>query len=172
MSSIPGQEDLLEEGRATHSSILAWRMIWTEEPGGLLSMGLHSQTWLKWLSIHAQPKWLYLGPKRALKPSLSFSFHRKHGVEAAGSIWEKNTCLRMGGFLEEALKLTDLTSSQELRDKGQGGHSTDRTNWRDVSKILSDWHPSHQISWAMDTWGGQTNCWLSFRLAHRAWVSS
>ena len=36
-----GQEDLLEEGRATHSSILAWRILWTEEPGGLQSMGLH-----------------------------------------------------------------------------------------------------------------------------------
>ena len=30
-----GQEDPLEEGMATHSSILAWRIQWTEEPGGL-----------------------------------------------------------------------------------------------------------------------------------------
>ena len=35
---IPGQEDLLEEGMATHSSILAWRIPWTEEPGGLQSI--------------------------------------------------------------------------------------------------------------------------------------
>ena len=34
-----GQEDPLEEGMATHSSILAWRISWTEEPGGLRSMG-------------------------------------------------------------------------------------------------------------------------------------
>ena len=34
-----GQEDLPEEGMATHSSILAWRIPWTEEPGGLQSMG-------------------------------------------------------------------------------------------------------------------------------------
>ena len=34
-----GQEDLLEEGIATHSSILAWRIPWTEEPGGLHSLG-------------------------------------------------------------------------------------------------------------------------------------
>ena len=33
------QEDPLEKGRATHSSILAWRFPWTEEPGGLQSMG-------------------------------------------------------------------------------------------------------------------------------------
>jgi len=34
-----GQEDLLEKEMATHSSILAWRIPWTEEPGGLQSMG-------------------------------------------------------------------------------------------------------------------------------------
>ena len=36
-----GWEDLLEEGTATHSSILAWRIPGTEEPGGLLFMGSH-----------------------------------------------------------------------------------------------------------------------------------
>ena len=35
-----GQEDLLEKEMATHSSIFAWRIPWTEEPGGLQSMGL------------------------------------------------------------------------------------------------------------------------------------
>ena len=35
---IPGREGPLEEGMATHSCILAWR-IWTEQPGGLQSMG-------------------------------------------------------------------------------------------------------------------------------------
>ena len=34
-----GREDPLEEGMATHSSVLAWRISWTEEPGGLQSMG-------------------------------------------------------------------------------------------------------------------------------------
>ena len=34
-----GQEDPLEDGMATHSSILAWRIPWTEELGGLQSMG-------------------------------------------------------------------------------------------------------------------------------------
>ena len=33
------QEDPLEKGIATHSSILAWRISWTEEPGGLQSLG-------------------------------------------------------------------------------------------------------------------------------------
>ena len=38
-----GQEDPLEEGMETHSTILAWRISWTEEPGGLQFMG--SQEW-------------------------------------------------------------------------------------------------------------------------------
>ena len=37
--SIPGWEDPLEKGMATHSSILAWRIPWAEEPGRLQSMG-------------------------------------------------------------------------------------------------------------------------------------
>ena len=43
MQETPGRflgwEDPLEKGMATHSSILAWRIPWTEEPGGLQSMG-------------------------------------------------------------------------------------------------------------------------------------
>ena len=37
--SIPELEDALEKGMATHSSILAWKIPWTEVPGGLQSMG-------------------------------------------------------------------------------------------------------------------------------------
>ena len=41
IGSILGQEDALEKGMATHFSILAWKIPWTEEPGGLQSTGLH-----------------------------------------------------------------------------------------------------------------------------------
>ena len=34
-----GQEDPVEKGKAMHFSVLAWRIPWTEEPGGLQSMG-------------------------------------------------------------------------------------------------------------------------------------
>ena len=42
-------EDPLEEEVATHSSILAWKIPWTEEPGGLQSIGLHGvrQDWAR-----------------------------------------------------------------------------------------------------------------------------
>ena len=45
-------EDSLEEGLATHSSILAWRIPWTEEPGVLQSTGLQSRLGLKQLSTN------------------------------------------------------------------------------------------------------------------------
>ena len=52
MGSIPlGQEVSLEEGTAAHSSILAWKIPWTEESCGLQSMGLQSQTQVKQLSM-------------------------------------------------------------------------------------------------------------------------
>ena len=39
-----GQKDSLEDEMVTHSSILSWRVPWTEEPGGQLSIGLQSWT--------------------------------------------------------------------------------------------------------------------------------
>ena len=48
-----GREDPLEESTATHSSVLAWRIPWTEEPSGLQSMGSQTLTQLKQLSPRA-----------------------------------------------------------------------------------------------------------------------
>ena len=55
----PGQEDPMEEGVTSHSSIIAWKIPWIEEPGRLQSMMLQSQTWLKRHRMHAN----YLGRK-------------------------------------------------------------------------------------------------------------
>ena len=49
-----GQEDLLEEGMATHSSILAWRIPWTEEPGGYLQR--HKESDMPETTYHACAK--------------------------------------------------------------------------------------------------------------------
>ena len=50
-----GCEDLLEKGMATHASILAWRIpLWTEEPGGLQSMGLKESDTTEQLSTTHQ----------------------------------------------------------------------------------------------------------------------
>ena len=47
-----GWEDALEKEMATHSSILAWRFPWTEEPGRLLSMGSQESDMTEQLSLH------------------------------------------------------------------------------------------------------------------------
>ena len=52
MDSAPGEEDPLGKGRATHSSILAWRIPWREEPGRVKFIGSQSQTRLEQLSTH------------------------------------------------------------------------------------------------------------------------
>ena len=50
-----GQEDPLEKEMVAHSSILAWRISWTEKPGGLQSMGSLSQTQLNlWAYTHTR----------------------------------------------------------------------------------------------------------------------
>ena len=51
-----GWEDPLEKGMATHSSILVWRIPWTEEPDGIQSIGLKSWTQL---SIHAHMTFIH-----------------------------------------------------------------------------------------------------------------
>ena len=47
LGSVPGLGRFLDKEIATHSSILAWRIPWTEEPGGLLSMGLFTKSWAR-----------------------------------------------------------------------------------------------------------------------------
>ena len=61
-----GWEDSLEEGMATHSSILAWRIPWTEEPGGIQSMGSQrvSHVWVTntFTSGDQMTLWQFWGP--------------------------------------------------------------------------------------------------------------
>ena len=63
-----GQEDPLEEGMAAHSSLLAWRIPWTEEPGGLQSMGLTKSQTLLSVRTHTHMRILmYIHPFSLLK---------------------------------------------------------------------------------------------------------
>ena len=59
-----GQEDALEEGMATHPSILAWRSPWTEEPGGLQSMGSQrvGHDWV--INAHANLSFVHIYEQR------------------------------------------------------------------------------------------------------------
>ena len=84
-----GQEDILEKGMANHSSILAWGIAWTEEPGRLQSMGSRrvGQDWATSLSLftfmHWRRKWqptpvLLPGESQGREPGglLSMGSHR------------------------------------------------------------------------------------------------
>ena len=74
-----GQEDPLEKEMATHSSILAWRLPWTEEPGGQPCMGSQSQTRLSGFTslhqdvcLHRTAKDGSSSPTSCMKHPLSF----------------------------------------------------------------------------------------------------
>ena len=66
-----GREDPPEEGTATHSSIPAWRIPWTEEPGGLQPKGCKQLDTPEHLSTHALPLESLRG--RRVPPSVSYS---------------------------------------------------------------------------------------------------
>ena len=81
-----GQKDPQEEGMATHSSILAWRIPWTEEPGSGVGVGAEwvtvhevTKSWkqLKQLSTHACREMV---PHTKLKPSLTAFLHANPGL--------------------------------------------------------------------------------------------
>ena len=61
LDSIPGWEDALEKEMATHSSVLVWEIPWTEEPGGLQSMGSqrvgHNWVTSRWNMEHVKIGW-------------------------------------------------------------------------------------------------------------------
>ena len=65
-----GWEDPLEKGMATRSNILAWEIPWTEEPGGLPSLGSQSRTWLSNWTATRSPLNNILGYTKWSKHSL------------------------------------------------------------------------------------------------------
>ena len=71
-------EDPLEEGMATHFSTLAWKILWTGEPGRLQSIGAHSQTRLKQLSMKHARTSVHQAP-------LSMEFSRQEWVAISSS---------------------------------------------------------------------------------------
>ena len=68
-----GREDPLEEGMATHSSILAWRTPWTEESGGLQSMGVAERNFVMDMTEHTCTA--HLQEHKAGKINLNIIFH-------------------------------------------------------------------------------------------------
>ena len=101
-----GEEDPLQEKMATHSSILAWRIPWTEEPGRLQYMGLQSQTWLhSWTCNHFFNVETRLSIYNAWYPNMIILTIRKPMLR------EMVTCLN---HPELELELASLGSTLEL----------------------------------------------------------
>ena len=111
-----GWKDPLEEGIASHSSILAWRIPQTEEPGGLQSMG-SQRVRHKWSNLACMPRrrvrLSLCGPERKLWPK-SRSYRRigvrwvsgRRFLQSEGQIWM--------GLPEEAVSsVLDYTSGDE-----------------------------------------------------------
>ena len=75
-----GQEDPLEEEMATHCSIVAWRILWSQEPGELHSQVTQSRIQLKRLSMHVTDFFLFFSRRGALcsPPHPGFSSVASH----------------------------------------------------------------------------------------------
>ena len=93
-----GQEYTLEEGMATHSSILAWRIPWTEEPGGLQSMGYspggRQESDTTEATEHTRPPGVVTSHQRCVIPFSASSQQAGHGcsqVRVSAVAPEKNS---------------------------------------------------------------------------------
>ena len=94
-------EDPLEEEMVTHSSILAWRIPWTGEPGGLQSMG-SQRVGHKWLSMHSMRQ-----PDRVQEGGLTLDWWWEEEEEKGKQSlleqhWKQWVCLFQGGYLSKA----------------------------------------------------------------------
>ena len=86
-------EDLLEKGKATHSSILVWRIPWTEKPGGLQFMGLQrvGHNWVTELTNYDKVTWEV---ERSLKHSAEPTQKRTPNFQLTASSRYKKYPLR------------------------------------------------------------------------------
>ena len=92
LGSIPGLGRSPGGGHPTHSSILACRIPWTEEPDQLQSIWLQSRTWLKWLSTHT---WVWGLDFLFLSKRHGMSFHLlKFSLITVSSILEFSVCIQ------------------------------------------------------------------------------
>ena len=78
-----GQEDPLEEEMATHSSILAWRIPWTEEPNGQQSMEFQRVGYVWWLTLFIGLYYIFLNKGHKEKPE---NLTELWGLSSLGSL--------------------------------------------------------------------------------------
>ena len=114
-----GWKDPLEEGIATHSSILAWRMLWTEEPGGQQSVGSQRvrHKWSNLARMHRRRvRFSFCGPERKLWPK-SRSYRRTGVRWVSERRFLQSEGQRWMGLPEEAVSSVSLQIIQvEMSD--------------------------------------------------------
>ena len=101
-------EDPLEDGMTTHSSSLAWRIPWTEEPGRLQSTESQSQTWLKWCGTRAATAQSFM-----LHSPVSMPL--RHSAHSACSCVSSIRGLRYSA--EKSHKIPNSRSASAVRDR-------------------------------------------------------
>ena len=90
-----GPEDPLKEGKATHSNVSTWRIPWTEDPGGLQSIGRRvGHDWSDWARIHGKqievtwfPRWRQDSPSTSWVPRVPRAFPVSHPLPRASTKW-------------------------------------------------------------------------------------
>ena len=108
-----GREDPLEKEMATHSSILAWRIPWTEEPGGLQSMGSQrvGHDWATSLSLSIRiglPLWLIVKNPPAMRETWVRSLGWENPLEKAKATHSSIPAWRNGLHHKES-DMTELS---------------------------------------------------------------
>ena len=93
-----GWDDPLEEGMATHSSTLAWRIPWTEEPGGLQSTWSQRDT-IEWLNTHAHARVSLSHTRRTHLLSQPRALSTREDASPWNTEWARGTLLRRSGEL-------------------------------------------------------------------------
>ena len=104
------QEDTLEEGMATHSSILVWRIPWTEKPSRLQSIGSQSQAQMKWLNTHGIYNIYYIIFIMSIKRTNIDILTQRDGMgrEEGGGFRMGNTCIPVADSFWYLAKLIQL----------------------------------------------------------------
>ena len=91
VGSIPGLGRYPEEGNGNPLRILAWKIPWTEEPGGLQSMGLQSRAWLRdWITRTLQVSFVLISVFDSIPNTGLLNDYRSLKDESASSIFHSN----------------------------------------------------------------------------------
>ena len=137
-----GQEDPLEKEMATHSSIHARKIPWTEEPGGLQSMGSLAKSWT-WQLLQLQLQWLY-----------NIQLKTRRGVLFLPPFWCLCQKLSLSPlYFNKILLHSSSEWSSLISGPGLNSSPLEAKN-PGVLSFSHCWEPAHEIPPMTRSWGG------------------